>query len=82
MGPRPAATSLDRENTLGNYTPSNCRWATATVQARNCRNTYYVAYDGQRKSLAEWAELLGKPYHRLYVRLRKLGWGTHRAFTT
>ena len=29
--------TLDRENPNGNYEPSNCRWATKTVQARNTK---------------------------------------------
>lgn len=29
--------SLDRIETLGNYTPDNCRWATLTTQSRNRR---------------------------------------------
>ena len=27
--------SIDRINSSGNYTPSNCRWTTRTIQSRN-----------------------------------------------
>lgn len=36
MGRKPTDTlTLDRINVKGNYTPSNCRWATRQTQARN-----------------------------------------------
>lgn len=35
MGERPQGKTLDREESNGNYEPSNCRWADAKTQSRN-----------------------------------------------
>jgi hypothetical protein len=70
MGERPEGTTLDRIDPNGNYEPSNCRWASRDVQARNARHVQRVVYEGEEVLLRELCERLGAPWSRTYQRLR------------
>lgn len=68
MGARPSKNhSLDRINPNGNYEPSNVRWATLSVQARNKRGSKFVIHPttGQRIQAADLADELKMPYWKL-----------------
>ncbi len=83
MGPRPAPKStLDRIDPNGNYSPSNCRWASLKTQARNTRRNVVYALGGKSKTAAEWFE---DPrcivcYDTFRGRLRR-GWPVLKALT-
>lgn len=82
MGPRPSDShSIERKNSDEDYSPENCVWVAAKHQSRNTRANRVVEFDGQRKCLAEWAELTGLSAALIRDRL-KYGWDAARALTT
>lgn len=61
--------SIDRIDVNKGYSPENCRWTDAVVQANNRRNTIMISAFGQKHSLSEWAKITGIKYHTLYARI-------------
>lgn len=79
MGERPSARhSLDRIDSNGNYEAGNCRWATDLEQNRNRSITRRISFNGQTKTLKEWADETGIAYKTLHQRIR-CGWLIERA---
>lgn len=82
MGECPEGKTLDRVDPNGNYEPSNCRWATSQEQAESKRTNVWIAYEGQRLTVSQWARQTGLPYQVLADRIRHWGSDLHRVFTT
>lgn len=74
MGVKPIGLSLDRKDNSLPYTRENCRWATASQQARNKSTNRLVTANGETKCVQEWAGILNVPYSSLAYRLDS-GWG-------
>lgn len=79
MGIRPKGATLDRINTDGDYTPSNCRWASATTQANNKRSNRKLTINGETKTLQEWCRIHGLDHSKVRYRLSR-GWSVEKAF--
>lgn len=47
--------TLDRIDVNGNYEPSNCRWVTREVQDNNRRTSRKITYNGETKTVSQWA---------------------------
>lgn len=74
--------TLDRIDSNKDYCPENCRWVSPKAQSNNIRTNVYLTYNGQTKTLSQWADLLGINYHTLYSRIYQYHWSVSEAFAS
>lgn len=79
MGLKPDGYTLERVNNDAGYSPDNCKWATPHEQARNRRTNVFVEFNGEVKTVIDWANSLGISFSAMNKRLRK--WPLDRALS-
>lgn len=71
---------LDRIDSSKGYTPDNCRWVTPKENVLNRACTRWITYDGETRTICDWAKSIGISETGLNDRLKK-GWPLEKALT-
>lgn len=74
--------TLDRVEVNKDYSPDNCRWVDRHTQMRNTRNNLNLTFNGETKTVTEWAEITGMERHTISYRKNVLKWDDEKVLTT
>lgn len=72
--------TLDRIDVNGDYSPENCRWATAKEQANNTRFNRFLEFDGEKNTISQWSDIVGIKASVISDRINS-GWAIKDALT-
>lgn len=73
--------TVERKDNDGPYSPENCTLVNARAQANNTRRNRLITYNGETKTVSQWARHLGINQTTLSRRILS-GWPVEKAFTT
>lgn len=73
--------TLERIDNDKNYSPSNCRWATKKEQSNNTRRNHIITFNGETKTLIQWANQLGFTDGGTLLKRLKYGWTLEETLT-
>lgn len=71
--------TLERTDNNKGYYPDNCKWATYKEQGNNTRKNHNITYNGETKTMQEWADYIGINYCTLRSRINLCGWAPEKA---
>ena len=72
--------TIDRIKNECGYNPDNCKWSTMKEQQNNKRNNRRLIWNGETKTVTEWAEIVGIKKTTIKERLNA-GWPVGKALT-
>lgn len=73
--------TIDRIDGTKGYSKDNCRWATYYEQNINRNITKYFEYNGEKKTITQWGNILNIKPVTLLSRIYKRHWSVEDAFT-
>lgn len=72
--------SIERLDVNGNYCPENCTLIPFLEQQNNTTRSHFIEWNGERKTIADWARKLGVRQMALQHRFDR-GWSIERAMS-